>query len=257
MIFLLVLLIIDKAVDAIEATKRAHHRKLTMDGSLGDIGIQPHKRTSKGKGRRKIPIEYIQSPGRRGVTLSKRKAGLMKKAHELAVLSGSQVMVLVLTDKFKMYSHITQGFAPMIKDLGELSNPITRCVMLYRKGVDVEGKPCTFSGTARRFAINYAGETAPRAPRMPQVDLTATGTVSLEQLAMAPSVMQELPPAPPPTPAQEGDPEARRCNNMRRLARERLMHDWKSVTDQDRRHQQFEYSEMRRLQPELELPINQ
>ena len=45
----------------------------------------------KTRGRVKIKIELIQDRQKRCTTFSKRKAGLMKKSHELATLTGSQV----------------------------------------------------------------------------------------------------------------------------------------------------------------------
>lgn len=46
-------------------------------------------------GRKKIKIEPIQEGRNRQVTYLKRKAGLFKKAHELATLTDSQVAVIV------------------------------------------------------------------------------------------------------------------------------------------------------------------
>jgi len=58
--------------------------------------IRPANRESKSadkktRGRVKIKIELIQDRQKRCTTFSKRKAGLMKKSHELATLTGSQV----------------------------------------------------------------------------------------------------------------------------------------------------------------------
>ncbi|CEQ41146.1 SPOSA6832_02849, partial [Sporobolomyces salmonicolor] len=50
------------------------------------------------KGRRKIEIEYIQKKEKRHITFSKRKAGIMKKAYELATLTGTQVLLLVVSE---------------------------------------------------------------------------------------------------------------------------------------------------------------
>lgn len=46
-------------------------------------------------GRKKIKIQRIQEDRNRSVTYLKRKAGLFKKAHELAVLTDSDVAVIV------------------------------------------------------------------------------------------------------------------------------------------------------------------
>ncbi|KAI1719865.1 SRF-type transcription factor (DNA-binding and dimerization domain) domain-containing protein [Ditylenchus destructor] len=52
----------------------------------------------KTKGRVKIKMEYIGNKLRRYTTFSKRKTGIMKKAHELSTLTGTQVMLLVASE---------------------------------------------------------------------------------------------------------------------------------------------------------------
>ncbi|OAA44447.1 Transcription factor, MADS-box [Cordyceps fumosorosea ARSEF 2679] len=49
-------------------------------------------------GRKKLVIEKIKEPRRRKVTFVKRKRGILKKAHELAVLTGSVVTLLIHND---------------------------------------------------------------------------------------------------------------------------------------------------------------
>ncbi|KAK8146253.1 hypothetical protein G3M48_003379 [Beauveria asiatica] len=46
-------------------------------------------------GRKKLVIEEIKEPRRRKVTFVKRKRGILKKAHELAVLTGSAVTLSI------------------------------------------------------------------------------------------------------------------------------------------------------------------
>ena len=46
---------------------------------------RPGKKT---RGRVKVKMEFIKSKNRRYTTFSKRKTGIMKKAHELATLTG-------------------------------------------------------------------------------------------------------------------------------------------------------------------------
>ncbi|OIR57870.1 MAG: MADS box protein [Amphiamblys sp. WSBS2006] len=64
--------------------------------------------------KRKINIEYLEDKGKRHITFSKRKAGIMKKAHELAVLTGTQVLVLVASETGNVYTYSSQKFQPMI-----------------------------------------------------------------------------------------------------------------------------------------------
>lgn len=56
-------------------------------------------------GRRKIKIEFIRDDRRRQVTLNKRKQGLMKKAHELSVLCGCELALILFDSKNKLYQY--------------------------------------------------------------------------------------------------------------------------------------------------------
>lgn len=53
-------------------------------------------------GRKKIKIQPIKEDRNRSVTYLKRKAGLFKKAHELAVLTDSDVAVIVFGHNGKL-----------------------------------------------------------------------------------------------------------------------------------------------------------
>jgi len=87
-----------------------------MDDRSGQmLPIIPQQR--KGpvrKGRRKINIEYIPDKTRRHVTFSKRKAGIMKKAYELATLTGTQVLLLVASETGHVYTFATPKLQPLI-----------------------------------------------------------------------------------------------------------------------------------------------
>ncbi|GAA5967706.1 hypothetical protein JCM3765_000006 [Sporobolomyces pararoseus] len=75
------------------------------------------------KGRRKIQIEYIEEKSKRHITFSKRKAGIMKKAYELSTLTGTQVLLLVVSESGWVYTFTTDKFKPLVKEdaNGELS----------------------------------------------------------------------------------------------------------------------------------------
>lgn len=47
------------------------------------------------RSRRKQPITYIQNRTRRHVTFAKRRHGIMKKAYELSVLTGANILLLI------------------------------------------------------------------------------------------------------------------------------------------------------------------
>src|SRR6202012_3330850 len=89
--------------------------------------------------RRKINIEFIEDKGRRHITFSKRKAGIMKKvgrrglgrrcvrrrahcvgsgeggqAYELSTLTGTQVLLLVASETGHVYTFATPKLQPMI-----------------------------------------------------------------------------------------------------------------------------------------------
>ncbi|KAI6175212.1 MADS-box domain-containing protein [Aphelenchoides fujianensis] len=68
----------------------------------------------KTKGRVKIKMEYIGNKLRRYTTFSKRKTGIMKKAHELSTLTGTQVMLLVASETGHCYAFSTHKLKPLI-----------------------------------------------------------------------------------------------------------------------------------------------
>ncbi|GAA5940222.1 hypothetical protein JCM10213_008362 [Rhodosporidiobolus nylandii] len=74
------------------------------------------------KGRRKIEIEYIQKKEKRHITFSKRKAGIMKKAYELATLTGTEVLLLVVSETGIVYTFTTTKFQPLV-GAGENGQP--------------------------------------------------------------------------------------------------------------------------------------
>uniref|UniRef100_A0A0E0LEG2 MADS-box domain-containing protein n=1 Tax=Oryza punctata TaxID=4537 RepID=A0A0E0LEG2_ORYPU len=64
-------------------------------------------------GRGKIEIKRIEDATRRQVSFSKRRAGLLKKAHELAVLCDAQVGVVVFSDKGKLFDFCSKPVSLM------------------------------------------------------------------------------------------------------------------------------------------------
>jgi hypothetical protein len=86
----------------------------------------PAKEPSR-RGRRKIAIEYIPDKSRRQITFSKRKAGIMKKAYELATLTGTQVLLLVASESGHVYTFATPKLQPLITEQ-EGKNLIQNCL---------------------------------------------------------------------------------------------------------------------------------
>ncbi|CAF3299894.1 unnamed protein product [Rotaria socialis] len=73
-----------------------------------------HNKNKKTLGRVKIKMAYIDNKIRRYTTFSKRKTGIMKKAYELATLTGTEVMLLVASETGHVYTYATAKLQPMI-----------------------------------------------------------------------------------------------------------------------------------------------
>lgn len=70
----------------------------------------------KKTGRKKISMEYIEGKNKRSVTFSKRKKGIMKKAYELNVLTGTQILLLVASESGHVYTFATPKLKPIISN---------------------------------------------------------------------------------------------------------------------------------------------
>jgi len=77
--------------------------------------------------RRKIEIKFIADKSRRHITFSKRKAGIMKKAYELSVLTGTQVLLLVVSETGLVYTFTTPKLQPLVTK-SEGKNLIQACL---------------------------------------------------------------------------------------------------------------------------------
>lgn len=62
-------------------------------------------------GRGKIEIKRIENSNSRQVTFSKRRAGLLKKAHELSVLCDAEVAVIVFSKSGKLFEFASTGYS--------------------------------------------------------------------------------------------------------------------------------------------------
>ncbi|ORY31756.1 hypothetical protein BCR39DRAFT_465334, partial [Naematelia encephala] len=94
-----------------------------LDGDDDDDDGQYHLQP----GRRKIRIEYIADKSRRHITFSKRKAGIMKKAYELSILTGTQVLLLVVSETGLVYTFTTNKLQPLVQK-AEGKNLIQACL---------------------------------------------------------------------------------------------------------------------------------
>ncbi|CAF0909955.1 unnamed protein product [Adineta steineri] len=77
-------------------------------------GKNSNNKNKKTLGRVKIKMAYIDNKIRRYTTFSKRKTGIMKKAYELATLTGTEVMLLVASETGHVYTYATAKLQPMI-----------------------------------------------------------------------------------------------------------------------------------------------
>lgn len=64
---------------------------------------------SRVMGRGKIEIKKIENPTSRQVTFSKRRGGLLKKAHELAVLCDAEVALIIFSSTGKLFEFASSG----------------------------------------------------------------------------------------------------------------------------------------------------
>lgn len=60
-------------------------------------------------GRGKVEIKKIENASSRQVTFSKRRGGLLKKAHELAVLCDAEVGLILFSSTGKLFEYASSG----------------------------------------------------------------------------------------------------------------------------------------------------
>jgi hypothetical protein len=102
-----------------------------------DSDTSEEKKVKK-SGRKKIKMEYIEGKNKRSVTFSKRKKGIMKKAYELNVLTGTQILLLVASESGHVYTFATPKLKPIISNHERL---IQQCL----------NAPCTPEGIPYKF----------------------------------------------------------------------------------------------------------
>ncbi|QRW00500.1 SRF-type transcription factor (DNA-binding and dimerization domain) [Ceratobasidium sp. AG-Ba] len=119
------------------------HQEDGEDAEDDDEEEGGRKGSEKKAGRRKIKIEFIQDKSRRHITFSKRKAGIMKKAsrspsrhalaltalqaYELSTLTGTQVLLLVVSETGLVYTFTTAKLQPLVTQ-PEGKNLIQACL---------------------------------------------------------------------------------------------------------------------------------
>lgn len=124
------LLGLGRAIDAArdEMSRGMPREALTAGapGALGGMFKKDEREDSTGsddgsasqrlnRGRKKIKMEFIKDKGRRGVTFSKRKKGIMKKAYELNVLTKCEILLVVASETGHVYTFATPKLQPIIR----------------------------------------------------------------------------------------------------------------------------------------------
>ncbi|KAC9307200.1 hypothetical protein E3N88_25544 [Mikania micrantha] len=70
---------------------------------------EPEQCASGSMGRGKVTLKRIENKINRQVTFSKRRSGLMKKAHEISVLCDVDVALIVFSAKGKLAEYATDS----------------------------------------------------------------------------------------------------------------------------------------------------
>lgn len=118
---------VDYSYDSLHQANSETSFRKKLDSDCDDDDLEDGEKDSKRAGRRKIKIEYIQDKSRRHITFSKRKAGIMKKAYELSTLTGTQVLLLVVSETGLVYTFTTPKLQPLVTKT-EGKNLIQSCL---------------------------------------------------------------------------------------------------------------------------------
>ncbi|PWN20295.1 SRF-TF-domain-containing protein, partial [Microstroma glucosiphilum] len=123
-----------RAAAASKATAAAAAAATTATAGASGSAATKKKSASEVKGerdsltgRRKIKIQFIEDDSRRHITFSKRKAGIMKKAYELSVLTGTQVLLLIVSQTGLVFTFTTPKLRPVVMET-EGRELIQRCL---------------------------------------------------------------------------------------------------------------------------------
>ncbi|XP_057816899.1 truncated transcription factor CAULIFLOWER D-like [Cryptomeria japonica] len=102
--------------------KKAHELSVLCQAEVGLIIFSSrgklHEYGSHGwMGRGKIEIKRIENRTNRQVTFSKRRSGLIKKAHELSVLCQAEVGLIIFSSRGKLYEYGSHGISAALSNL--------------------------------------------------------------------------------------------------------------------------------------------
>ncbi|KAF5731114.1 MADS17 protein [Tripterygium wilfordii] len=74
-------------------------------------------------GRGKVVLKKIQNKINRQVTFSKRRGGLLKKAHELSVLCDAQVALIIFSSHGKLFEFASTDITKIFEKYRQFSHP--------------------------------------------------------------------------------------------------------------------------------------
>ncbi|XP_044490234.1 agamous-like MADS-box protein AGL15 [Mangifera indica] len=83
-------------------------------------------------GRGKIEIKRIENSNSRQVTFSKRRAGLLKKAHELATLCDAEVAVIIFSNSGKLFEFSSSGMKKTLSRYNKCMNSLEIAVAEHK-----------------------------------------------------------------------------------------------------------------------------
>ncbi|GAA6014999.1 hypothetical protein JCM10207_008698 [Rhodosporidiobolus poonsookiae] len=120
------------------------------------------------------PVEYIEEPVKRHIEFSKRKASLMKKAHELSVTTGTEILLLVTSESGIVYTFSTRKFQPMVTPASDGSASSGQWLIQQCLGKELCQDASTGRAPAPAPAPTASDEppVAPSQPEMQDVDYT-------------------------------------------------------------------------------------
>ncbi|KAG0441488.1 Serum response factor like protein A [Dictyocoela muelleri] len=116
-------------------------------------------------GKKKIAIEYIEDKNKRGVTFSKRKRGIMKKAFELNKLTNSDILLVIANENSHVYTFATSKFKPIVARHGKLIEDCLKNPGPFEDGNEMtdymsENKYYGVSGYYNYTGNNYRGDSS-------------------------------------------------------------------------------------------------
>ncbi|KAF9913689.1 transcription factor of the MADS box [Lobosporangium transversale] len=141
--------------------KKFKHDHGDGDEDEDDDDDEDAPKGGKRAGRRKIKIEYIEDKSRRHITFSKRKSGIMKKAYELSTLTGTQVLLLVVSETGLVYTFTTPKLQPLVTK-AEGKNLIQACLHAPDKEATPDDTPAERESSEPRQGGEYDDRTSPQ-----------------------------------------------------------------------------------------------